>query len=246
MKKSVAEIAREASTMTDMDAFWALVHGQMELRGVSSLLFGVVPSKRELEHRRMSQSLIWKSSHKKEFFDAFDVDALFDDDRTAEHCIHQAGVMLWHEASNWEDATPEQRRRADIERDLELAVGFSVPSAHFSPGHVGGIGAAMPGVPLREFERLWSQEGRDLVTLCGILDLGMRGEHMGTLVNLSKREAECLTLLAVGLRADRIADKLSVSDKAVEKYVANARRKLKATTRDHAVAKAIMLGLITP
>lgn len=246
MKKSVAEIAGEAAGTADMDDFWALLHGQFEVRGASSVLFAVLSSKLELEHRRMSQSLIWKSSHKKEFFDAFDINTLFDNDLTADHCIYQAEIMLWQQPSHWEDATPEQRRRADIERDLGLAIGFSVPSAYFTPRHLGGIGVAMPDVSLREFERFWKQEGRDLVALCGILDAGMRREHLGTLVNLSRREEECLTWLAVGLRTDRIADKLSVSEKAIEKYVASARRKLKAATRDHAVAKAIMLGLITP
>lgn len=246
MKKCIAEIACEASGTTGMDAFWSLIHGQMEERGVSSILFGVLQSKRELEHRRLSQSLILKSTHKREFFEAFDVNALLDDDLTAEHCVRQAHVMHWHDPRNWELASPAQQRRASIERDLGLAIGFSVPSAHFVPAQIGGVGVAMSNVSVREFPSLWKQEGQDLITLCGMLDAGMRGQHLENLVNLSRREEQCLTLLAIGLRPDRIADKLGVSDKAIEKYIAGARRKLKAATRDHAVAKAIMLGVVRP
>lgn len=246
MKSSLAEIASTAAGMTDMNSFWSLIHGQMEARGVSSILFGVMPSKRELEHRRLSQALIWKSSHKKEFFDAFDVNALLDEDLTADHCAHHADVMIWHDPKNWEQATPTQKRRAGIERDLGLAIGFSVPSAHFHPVQVGGVGVSMENVSLREFQSLWKQDGQDLITLCGMLDSGMRGQHLNDLVSLSRREEQCLTWLAAGLRPDRIAGKLGVSDKAIEKYIAGARRKLKAATRDHAVAKAIMLGVIRP
>ncbi len=246
MRKSIVEIAREAGGISDMECFWSLIHGQLEARGVSSILFGVLASRRELEQRRLSQALIWKSSHSQSFFDAFDLPTLFDNDVTAQHCVEASEIMLWHDPKNWQDATPAQIRRAGIERDLGLAVGFTVPSAHFFPNQVGGVGVSTADVPLREFDRFWKQEGRDLVTLCGLLDSGMRGQHLGALVDLSPREEECLTYLASGLRAARIAEKMKVGTKQVEKYVQAARKKLRATTRDHAVAKGVMLGIITP
>jgi DNA-binding CsgD family transcriptional regulator len=66
------------------------------------------------------------------------------------------------------------------------------------------------------------------------------------LPELSPRERECLLLLATGLRTDRIADRLKISNAAVDLYLANARRKLKAPTRDQALLKAVMLGKLTP
>lgn len=246
MRQSIQEIARNASSLGDLDGFWSLIHEQLAVRGVSSAMFGVLASRRELEHLKLSQALIWRSSHKQEYFDAFDDNALLDNDLTADHCIRQNNLFFWHDPMNWKNASPSQIKRAQIERDLGLAIGFTVPSSYYFPAQVGGVGISMPDVPIGEFERFWRKEGRDLVTLCGILDAGMRGQHMSELVSLSPREVECLTWLAVGLRPDRIADRFGVGDKSIEKYIAGARRKLKARTRDHAVAKALMLGLINP
>jgi len=62
---------------------------------------------------------------------------------------------------------------------------------------------------------------------------------------LSSRERECLTWLAIGLRHDRIAEKLGISRPTVELHLANARRKLNARTREQALARAVALGLLS-
>jgi DNA-binding CsgD family transcriptional regulator len=62
---------------------------------------------------------------------------------------------------------------------------------------------------------------------------------------LSPREQECLTWLAVGLRNDRIAEKLGISRPTVELHLANARRKLNARTREQALARAVAWGLLS-
>ena len=61
---------------------------------------------------------------------------------------------------------------------------------------------------------------------------------------LSPRERECLTWLAAGLRHDRIAEKLGITRPTVELHLAHARRKLAASTREQALARAVTLGLL--
>ena len=61
---------------------------------------------------------------------------------------------------------------------------------------------------------------------------------------LSPRERECLRWLAAGLRYDRIAERLGISLVTVELHVANAKRKLRAKTREQALAIAIALRLL--
>lgn len=63
---------------------------------------------------------------------------------------------------------------------------------------------------------------------------------------LTNRERQCLTWLAVGLRSQEMAEEMGISVKTVEKHIASGRKRLNATTREHAVAKAIQMGLITP
>lgn len=61
---------------------------------------------------------------------------------------------------------------------------------------------------------------------------------------LSRREAESLTLLAQGLRNQRISEALGVAEVTVRKHINAARKKLGALTREQAVAIALQHGFI--
>jgi DNA-binding CsgD family transcriptional regulator len=64
--------------------------------------------------------------------------------------------------------------------------------------------------------------------------------------SLSQREIECLSLLAAGYRADRISEILAISRPTVDFHFKSATRKLKSTTREQALARAVALGLVVP
>ena len=104
----------------------------------------------------------------------------------------------------------------------------------------------MPDVPEKDFQLLWNSHGREIVSLCGLLEDGMRGAHTEEFVGLSPREKECLTWLATGLAPKQISHRLAISDRTLEKHIGSAKKKLRANTRDHAVARALMLGVIHP
>jgi DNA-binding CsgD family transcriptional regulator len=75
--------------------------------------------------------------------------------------------------------------------------------------------------------------------------LALSGLRRPALVrDLSKRERECLQLLASGKIYKQIAGILGISESAVRLYMRSARRKLTAATSQHAVAKASYLELI--
>jgi ATP/maltotriose-dependent transcriptional regulator MalT len=61
---------------------------------------------------------------------------------------------------------------------------------------------------------------------------------------LTPRELEVLDLLAAGSRNREIAEKLVVSTDTVKKHVSHLLRKLSATNRTEAVARASQLGLV--
>ncbi len=63
-------------------------------------------------------------------------------------------------------------------------------------------------------------------------------------IKLSVRQVQCLALIARGLTDPAIAGALSISETTVRYHVDQARRKLGATTRAHAVALAIANGLV--
>lgn len=65
-------------------------------------------------------------------------------------------------------------------------------------------------------------------------------------VLLTARESQCLQELAQGERPQRIAAKLGIAQITVEFHIKNARRKLGARTREHAIAIAVSSGMLVP
>ena len=63
---------------------------------------------------------------------------------------------------------------------------------------------------------------------------------------LTTREREVLTAVAGGQTGDDIARRLFIAPDTVRRHVANAREKLQARTRAHAIAEALRRGEIWP
>ena len=74
---------------------------------------------------------------------------------------------------------------------------------------------------------------------------GLSGDEARPVV-LSPREIECLEWLARGYQDGRIAGQLNLSRSTVRLHLANARRKLKAKTREQALVRALQWRLIVP
>ena len=63
---------------------------------------------------------------------------------------------------------------------------------------------------------------------------------------LTEREKECLLWAAEGKTSWETAQILQISERTVIFHLQNAARKLKVVNRQHAIARAVVLGLITP
>ena len=59
---------------------------------------------------------------------------------------------------------------------------------------------------------------------------------------LTDREQQCLQMVADGLTTPHIANALCIGERTVETHIANAMRKLGASTRAHAIAGAMRRG----
>jgi DNA-binding CsgD family transcriptional regulator len=62
--------------------------------------------------------------------------------------------------------------------------------------------------------------------------------------SLSPRESDALTHLANGLSRAQVAEKLKISEHTLRVYIESARFKLGAANTTHAVARAMIRGLI--
>jgi len=63
---------------------------------------------------------------------------------------------------------------------------------------------------------------------------------------LSARERDCLRMAADGHSAAEIAEKLKISERTVVFHFGRCQEKLQVSTRQHAVARAVALGEVTP
>jgi DNA-binding CsgD family transcriptional regulator len=91
----------------------------------------------------------------------------------------------------------------------------------------GELGATVQLISVLAYERM--------------ISLGFGKSDVGS---LSERERECLLWLCAGLRVSMIADKLGISESAINLYISNAKSKLGARTREQAIARAILAGEI--
>jgi DNA-binding CsgD family transcriptional regulator len=71
-----------------------------------------------------------------------------------------------------------------------------------------------------------------------------KGTDLTPARNLSPRERDTLTMLAMGYSRAQAADSLSISEHTLRVYIESARHKLGALNTTHAVARALALGLL--
>jgi two-component system, NarL family, response regulator DevR len=64
--------------------------------------------------------------------------------------------------------------------------------------------------------------------------------------SLTERQREILGLLAEGLSARGIADRLGISERSVRSHITTLYRRLEVTNRVEAVSRALSLGLVAP
>jgi len=71
-------------------------------------------------------------------------------------------------------------------------------------------------------------------------------QHSTVNIQLTEREKTCLVWVAEGKTAQDIAAILSISESTVVFHLKNSIQKLNVTNRSQAIAKAVLLGLISP
>ncbi|WP_073250146.1 helix-turn-helix transcriptional regulator [Shimia gijangensis] len=99
-----------------------------------------------------------------------------------------------------------------------------------------------------EWERFTESNRRDLILIAHEfnqkaleLEPGRKPEKSR---NLSPREIDALTLIAMGYSRAQVAEALTISEHTLRVYIESARSKLGALNTTHAVARALSRGLI--
>lgn len=115
------------------------------------------------------------------------------------------------------------------------------------PGQAAAALALGSARPQAQRRRLWNETVPIAYLLSTLFNARVRElspEAAAMRPALSERERDCLRWAAHGKTSWEIARILCISESAVKKHLAGAAEKLKALTRTHAVAIALMLDLI--
>lgn len=147
----------------------------------------------------------------------------------------------------YEHLTPEQRNLIMEAAETGFKAGIS---STFKMTSKKGAGAwnIMSDRPREVVEAILAEHGdtMQLAAFCAHQTLSKaRSVKKCIIPQISSREAECLKWLATGLRTQQIAYRIGLKPVTVEFHLRNARKKLGAATREHALAIAISKNLIS-
>lgn len=167
-------------------------------------------------------------------------------DPAAIHCKHRVTSALWKSFSYTKDE--KVNKFIDQAYDVGLRSGVNVP-LHGLPGNFGilSIGCAREGEAIN---KTVLNNLPFIETLAGYLHetshrILTAPQGPISLPKLSPRQIEVLQWAALGKSSWEIAHILSVSEHTVTMHIKNTMLKLGVTTRQHAIAKALVLKMIT-
>jgi len=142
----------------------------------------------------------------------------------------------------------KSRAFMDEASEFGLAKGYTVP-VHGVRGEVGALSVALSNTS-QESEKHFQAFSHEiqLIALHFHTQMGERilSQEKHKQIRLSKRERECLLWAAEGKTAWETGEILKISENTVREYIKNACRKLNVHSKNHAVVKAMVLGLIKP
>ena len=146
------------------------------------------------------------------------------------------------------DMSRQQQEFLDLAANSGVQQAMGVPVSLRDESEYGGWIIGVDSENTEQFHTLLAEQG-ECVRLASVIAFermtGLCCDRQDETKALSPRECECLTWLCSGLRTGQIADKLGLSVSAVRLYIANARKKLGAKTREHAIALAVLHGQVS-
>ncbi len=238
--------------MTAPEAAFTLLDTELKSFGAKSAVYAMLPgndpapSAIETTANNLAQAHAF-FSYPTEYAGAYMVEELIDHDPFARFCATaEGGAMGWHDPRAAQYATERSRDVLSLAADFGLQYGISVPLRDGSGASVGGIGVALDLTSEREADDALRAHGRDIELAAMLFHARFHNElSPQDVISLSSREIECLKWASVGLLTKEIAFRLSLSDKTVEFHLRNATKRLNARNRTHAVARALVYGLIS-
>lgn len=168
-------------------------------------------------------------------------------DPTVPHCIKSVIPVIWDKQLF---GTCQAMKLMHDAQEFGLASGVSL-AVHGARGETAMLSLATPRRPRNALTDIVGTLGNAQLFACYLHEAVQRlvlSKNALPLkrANLTAREKECLLWAAEGKSSKQIADILRISERTVIFHIHNASHKMGVTHRQHAVARAVSLGLISP
>jgi DNA-binding CsgD family transcriptional regulator len=170
-------------------------------------------------------------------------------DPTYYHCItkKQTIPVIWDRRVFKGDKEVKMRNES---REFGLLCGASF-AVHGGHGEAAMLSLASSQDSYRAQQDILSIIGTSQLLACYLHEAIQRivlskGPLLLTKMELTLREKECLLWAAEGKTGGEIADILQITERTVIFHLQNAGNKMGASNRQHAIARALSMGLIAP
>jgi DNA-binding CsgD family transcriptional regulator len=170
-------------------------------------------------------------------------------DPVVAHCMKNITPLTWNTVEPLEKENRQIRRFMGEARDFGLSSGVSLP-VHGSLGETALLSLTSGEDPRQAQKRI-----REVIPYVYLISAYLHEAVRRVMVNeeidlgraeLTEREKQCLLWAAEGKTAWETAHILNISERTVIFHLQNAAKKLHVVNRQHAVARAVAMGLITP
>jgi len=242
MEKLILKTIKKIQSCNDLgDLKTTLVEVQKQLN-FSYILYGI-----RLSHTLTNISHFIVSNYPDKWFDRYDQKGYIKIDPVVKHCAASQEPFCWDRFSEFKE--PLIKAFVKDAANSGLVGGVSI-GMHKHNGEVGIFSLAANHVV-----KINSDDYCSAVLCLTVLQpyvheaisrLSFHYKKMTKKPKLTQREQECLIWAAEGKKSHEISIILSISEATVVFHLKNAIEKLDVINRSQAIAKAILLGIISP
>lgn len=233
------------NTATDYDQIHQIVTAYCNASGFSHFIYGA-----RIPTSLINPSYLILSGYPAEWRDHYTEKEYITIDPTVTHCFNNTTPICWEQIIKTtcrEDGTVNKLfSEAD---DFELRNGVSYP-VHSIHGASAMFSLSTVDAPNKSQAHIQHELANGHLFACYVHEAIARASDNTVLTKvnsqLTKREKECLLWTTEGKTSWEISLILNISERTVVFHLNNAVKKLNVSNKQHAIARAISLGHITP
>lgn len=231
IEKSAIEFLEHLPYITDVGSLNRLFLKYAEPMGVEYVLGGVV-----FARKRMFRPNILIGSQDHSWFQHYSDEKLYRYDAILPRMCSSNANIVWSDLAKNRSLTSEEKDMLLRPRDFGLRDGLAVP-LHMANGEMGTITAAgahfVPDAVIEAALRLMSYHAYQ--RMIQILD---EVPVLATAPKLTRRQMQCLTLVAEGKTSQEISDRIEISKHTVKEHVEKVMEIFDVGSRIEAVVAA--------